>query len=84
LYPSPNIITIIKSRRMRWARHVARMRPTELIWSGNPIETDHLEDQGLDGDSMDVRWEGANWIDLIQDRGRWRALVNTVMNLPFL
>jgi hypothetical protein len=32
-------------------------------------------------DLREVRWDGMNWIDLAQDRDRWRALVNTVMNL---
>jgi hypothetical protein len=32
-------------------------------------------------DLLEVGWEGADWIDLAQDRDRWRALVNAVMNL---
>jgi len=32
-------------------------------------------------DDQELRWEGMNWIDLAEDRDRWRALVNTVMNL---
>jgi hypothetical protein len=44
-----------------------------------------LEDRGVDGIGMDLReigWGSVDWIQLAQDRGRWRALVNTVMNLP--
>jgi hypothetical protein len=33
-------------------------------------------------DLRGIRWGGMNWIDLAQDRGKWRVLVNTVMNLP--
>jgi hypothetical protein len=32
-------------------------------------------------DLREIRWDGMDWIDLAQDRDRWRALVNTVMNL---
>jgi hypothetical protein len=45
-------------------------------------EEDHLEDPGVDGRIIFERLGGgADWIDLAQDRDRWRALVNTVMNL---
>jgi hypothetical protein len=37
-----------------------------------------------DGIRMDLGWESVEWIQLAQDRGRWRALVDTVMNLPVL
>jgi hypothetical protein len=32
---------------------------------------------------LETGWDGMDWIDLAQDRYRWRALVNTVMNLQF-
>jgi len=47
LYSSPNIVRVIKSRRMRWAGHVARMGGGELhpgFWWGNLKERDYLED----------------------------------------
>jgi hypothetical protein len=52
LYQSPNIIRVIKSRRMRWVGHVARMGRGEVhtgfSW-GNLREGDHLEDPDIDG-----------------------------------
>jgi hypothetical protein len=52
LYSSPNIFRVIKSRRMTWAGHVARMgerRGYTVFWSGNLRERDTLEDPGVDG-----------------------------------
>jgi hypothetical protein len=52
MYPSLNIIREIKSRRMRWTGHVARMgemRNAYKFWSGNLRVRDHSEDLGVDG-----------------------------------
>ena len=52
LYCSPKIVRVIKSRRMRWAGHVARMRRGEVytkFWWGNLRKRDHLGDPGVDG-----------------------------------
>jgi hypothetical protein len=52
LYSSPDIIRQIKSRRMRWAGHVARMgggRNVYRVFVGKPEGKDHLKDQGADG-----------------------------------
>ena len=52
LYSSPNIFRVIKSRRMRWAGHVARMGRRKAytgFWWGNLRERDHLEDPGVNG-----------------------------------
>ena len=50
---SPNIVRVIRSRRMRWAGHVAGMG--ERFWWGNLRERDHLEDPGVDGRII-LRW----------------------------
>jgi hypothetical protein len=52
LYSSPNNVRLIKSRRMRWVGHVARMRERKgvyRVWWGNLRERDHLEDPDVDG-----------------------------------
>jgi hypothetical protein len=60
-----------------------------VFWLGGPKVIDHWQDQGI-GRKITLRWTlgsygsiGANWIRLAQDRVRWRAFVNTVMNLRF-
>jgi hypothetical protein len=91
LYSSPNIVRVIKSRRMRWwARYIARMadgRDVYRVLVGRPEGKRPLErprHKWEDIIKMDLREIGideANWIRLAQDRVRWRAFVNTVVNL---
>jgi hypothetical protein len=89
LYSSPNIVRVIKSRRMRWAGHVARVgegRGVYRVLVGRPEGKRPLgrhRRRWEDNIKMDVRETGidkANWIQLAQDRVQWRAFVNTVMN----
>jgi hypothetical protein len=89
LYSSPIIIRIIKSRRMRWAGHVARIGEKNMyrLLVGKPEEKTPLgrpRRRWMDNIKMDLLGIGLNvvdWIGLAMDRYRWRALVNSVMNL---
>jgi hypothetical protein len=86
LYCSPSIIRIIKSRRMRWAGHVARKGVTGnayRILVGKPggkrplgIPRHRWEDN-IRMDLRETGWGGMDWIDLAQDRDP----CETVMNL---
>jgi hypothetical protein len=89
LYASLNIVRAIKSRRMRWAGHVARMgegRGVYRIFVGRPEGKRPLGrprrrwEDNIKMDLKEIGIEGANWIQLSQDRVQWRAFVNTVMN----
>jgi hypothetical protein len=89
LYSSPNVISVIKSRRMRWAGHIARMgekRGAYRILVGRPEGGRPLGrprrrwEDNIKMDLHDVGW-GMDWIELVQDRDRWRTVVNAVMNL---
>jgi hypothetical protein len=79
-----------KSRRMRWAGHVARrgeQRKAYRLLVGNAEGTRPLgrpRRRWVDNIRMDLRevgWGDVDWIGLAQDRNRWRALVNSVLNL---
>jgi hypothetical protein len=80
----------MKSRRIRWAGHVARVeekRSACRIVVGNPEGKRPLGrstprwENNIKIDLREIRWGGMDWIDLAQDRDQWRALVNTVKNL---
>jgi hypothetical protein len=90
LYSSPSISRIMKSRRMRWAGHVARMgdnRNAYKLLVGKPKGNRPLGKQSrrwlnnIRMDLIEAGWGDVDWIGLIQDRDRWRALVNSVLKL---
>jgi hypothetical protein len=90
LYSSPNIMRVIKSRRMRWAGHVACIgegRGVFRILVGRPEGKRPLErprrrwEDNIKPDLREIGIDGLNWFLLVQDRGRWRDFVNTMMNL---
>jgi hypothetical protein len=89
LYSSPSIIRMIKSRRMRWAGHVPRMREKRneyRILVENPEGKRPLgrpRRRWVDNIRMDLReieCDGIDWIYMAQDREQWRALLNTAMS----
>jgi hypothetical protein len=95
LYPSPDIVRQIKSSRMRWAGHVARMGEGRkvyrvLVGKSEGKSPRRSWDQGVVG-RMGSKWTlrrlaggDMEWIHLAQDRYRWRAVVSAVMNLRAL
>jgi len=89
LYFSPNIVRVIKSRRMRWARHVASMGEESGVYRvlvGKPEGRRPLgrpRRRWVGNIRMYLQEVGCgymDWIGLAQDRGRWRTLVSAVMN----
>jgi len=90
LYSSPNIVQVIKSRRMRWAGHVACMveeRGVYRVLVGKPEGKRPLgrpRRRWVDNIRMDLQDVGygyMDWIGLAQERDSWRTLVSAVMNL---
>ena len=90
LYSSPNTVRVIKSRRMRWAGHVARMGEERGIYGVLVRKPEGRRPLGkprrrwVDNIKMDLQEVGCgymDWIGLAQDRDRWRTLVIAVMNL---
>jgi len=90
LYSSPNIVRVIKSRRMKWDGHVARMVEggrvyRVLVWipeGKRPLGRPRR--RWVNDIKMDLQEVGCwymDWIGLAQDRDRWRTLVSAVMNL---
>jgi hypothetical protein len=93
LYSSLNIVRVITSRSMRWAGHVTCMEEGRGVYrilvrrseEKRPLGRPRLRRE--DDIKMDLREtgiDGANWIQLAQDRVDWRSFVNTVMKLRVL
>ncbi|KAJ4446863.1 hypothetical protein ANN_13563 [Periplaneta americana] len=90
LYSSPDIIRNIKSRRLRWAGHVARMgesRNAYRVLVGRPEGKRSLGrprrrwEDNIKMDLREVGYDVRDWINLARDRDRWRAYVRAAMNL---
>jgi len=90
LYSLPNIVRMVKSRRMRWAGHVARMgerKAMRRVLVGKPEGKRPLGrprrrwEDNIEMDFQEVGGSCGDWMELAQDRGRWRELVSTMMKL---
>jgi hypothetical protein len=90
LYSSPNIVRVVKSRRMRWAGHVARMGEGRCVYrvfverpgGKRPLGRPRRRwDDNIKIDLREICIDGSNWIQLAHDRVQWRDCVNTVMKL---
>jgi len=86
LYCSPNIVRVIKSRRMRWTGHVARMGEEKVLVGKTEGKTPlgRPRRRWVDNISMEIQEVGCgymDWIGLVQDRDSWRTLVSAVMKL---
>jgi hypothetical protein len=90
LHSSPNIVRVIKSRRLSWAGHVAYMGEGRSVYRVSVGKPEGKRPVGrprrrwediIKLDLREIGIDGENWIRLAQDRVQWRAFVNTVMNL---
>ena len=90
LHRSPNIVRVIKSRRLRWAGHVARMEEcrsafkilTGKLTGKRPLGRPRRRwEDNIRMDLEEIDINTGNWFDSAQDRNYWRALVNTALNL---
>jgi hypothetical protein len=90
LYSSPNIVRVIKSRRMRLVGQVVLMgegRSVHRVLVGRPESKRPLGrprckwEDNIKRDLREIGIDGMNWIQLAQDRVQWQAFVNMVINL---
>jgi hypothetical protein len=86
LYSSANIIRMIKSMRMKWAGHVARLGEKRNVYRMLVEKPEGKRPVGsrrrwwVDNIKINLReigWDCVDWVDLAQDRDQWRALVST-------
>jgi hypothetical protein len=90
LYSLPNIVRVVKSRRMRWVGHVARMgeeRGLHRVLVGKRegkrplVRPRRRWEENIKMEGAEVGAGRGDWMGVAQDRDRWRALVSTVKNL---
>ena len=87
------MVRVIKSRRLTWTGHVARMEEGRVffkILTGKPTEnrplgrSRHRWEDNIRMDLEEIGINAGNWVDSAQDRNYWRALVNVALNLRVL
>ena len=90
MYPSPHIVRVIKSRRLRWAGHLAGMEegrsafkiligtPTGMSPLGRPR---HRQEDNIRKYRKKICTIMRYWVDSAQDRDYSRALVNVTLNI---
>jgi hypothetical protein len=86
LYRSPNIVKVIKSRKLRWEGHVARMeeaRSAFKILTGKiPLGRPRRRwEDNIRMDLIEIGINTGNWVDSTKGRVYWRALVNAELSL---
>jgi hypothetical protein len=85
LYSPPNIIRVIKWRKMRWVEHVACLEEMKNVkFSQKPKGTEGPRHRCQDNFKMvlkEIVYEGVDWIHMAQDRDQWYGLVNSAINL---
>jgi hypothetical protein len=86
LYSSPNVVRVIKSRRLRWAGHVAckgeGRRVYRLLIGKRQLGRPRRRwEENIEMEFREIEISGANWIRMAQDRVQWRDFVSTVINL---
>jgi len=93
LYSSPNIVRVIKSRKVKWAGHVALMGEERGVYrvllgrSEGKRPLGRPRRRWVDNIRMDLQELGCgymDWIGLVQDRDRWRTLMSAIMNFRVL
>jgi hypothetical protein len=86
LYCSMNIVRVIKSRRMRWAGHMACVEEGRGVYTvligrsegKRPLGRHRCRwEDNIKMDLREIGIDGANWIQLAQERVQWQAFVNT-------
>jgi len=90
LCSAPNIAWVIKSRKIRWANHVACMRERRSVYrvlvvkpeGKRPIGSPRCRwEDNIKMDLQEVGWGYLDWVELAQESDTWRTLVSAVMNL---